>query len=383
MRISSSSIVHYSLAASVGVLSGLASGQETTTYATTTTEATTTEATTADTYFDTVGPTTEWAVPPATATYSDNFISIDRVSESFSTWYQFANEYSLMINDIEQGDVQLGENAPDVDLTVKFLRALLAVTESKGGLNAIPQVMWWPFKKWWNVQYAGSRPTLRNGAGACTGACNIPIDLTGLWGYGCHCNFHNNILLGHGDPVNLHDNLCMDYKNCMKCISIDQELDENNTLGWANSTCDPTQANFKLGFMSFGSTQASIINADCASNNAEPCETFSCACTMKFIGGLIQAIFDPNNQYDPAYKHAGQGGTWDPNTGCAINQGNPGSATYNDPDPALNCCGGYPERVPFKAHGVKECCSGTQTLYHQLNQQCCTSEVIPISEVCP
>ena len=38
--------------------------------------------------------------------------------------------------------------------------------------------------------------------------CDVGLDLRGLWGYGCWCNFGGSLTNGKGTPVSKHDEAC-------------------------------------------------------------------------------------------------------------------------------------------------------------------------------
>ena len=61
----------------------------------------------------------------------------------------------------------------------------------------------------------------RAGRSASSSSEETPIDLSGIWGYGCWCSFGSEILRGGGQPVNRFDEICRDMTLCLRCAKID------------------------------------------------------------------------------------------------------------------------------------------------------------------
>ena len=56
-----------------------------------------------------------------------------------------------------------------------------------------------------------------------SGKCSIPIQLSHIWGYGCWCNFGDDLLEGSYHPVNAYDEVCRNLQQCLKCSMMDAE----------------------------------------------------------------------------------------------------------------------------------------------------------------
>jgi len=196
------------------------------------------------------------------------------------------------------------------------------------------------------------------------GKCKVPISLSGIWGYGCWCNFGNDLLEGSGMPVNKHDKICQDLQFCLRCAKMDAEDD-------GTYTCDPKTDRFNAGF-SFGKRK---LSAECKKkNNKEPCPTHLCMCEMTLIGELIALIWE-GYTYDPQYRHAKIGGNFDPEKYCLI-------ITPIGPT-AKECCGAYPKRAPFSVGTSTACCdSNNGELYNDISEHCCPTGVKQIGEFC-
>ena len=197
--------------------------------------------------------------------------------------------------------------------------------------------------------------------------CTVPINLAGLWGYGCWCHFGNSLLKGHGDPVNDHDEICMNLQNCLRCIVVD-EVQENND---PSTPCDPKTANFQLGASFFSGQEALVVECENA-NSGNDCGKFACICEMSFIASLVDKLWE-GYLYDPSYKHDDNGGSWNFEDNCI-------TSVATAPK-TKECCGNYPNRVPFYVEN-RSCCEDTQELYSQVSQVCCEDGVKNVGEVC-
>lgn len=51
--------------------------------------------------------------------------------------------------------------------------------------------------------------------------CDVPLNLRGIWGYGCYCNFGNKLTQGKGAPVNNEDSICKRMQLCLRCAEMD------------------------------------------------------------------------------------------------------------------------------------------------------------------
>jgi len=194
--------------------------------------------------------------------------------------------------------------------------------------------------------------------------CKVPISLSGIWHYGCWCNFGKDLLDGQGMPVNKHDQICQDLQFCLRCAKMDAEDD-------GTYTCDPKKDRFNAGFR-WGKKK---LSTDCKKRNGgEPCATHLCMCEMTLIGELIALIWE-GYTYDPQYRHKKLGGNFKPSKYCLI--------TKTTGPSAKECCGAYPKRAPYSVGGNTDCCdSNNGALYNTISEHCCASGVKSTGDLC-
>jgi len=193
-------------------------------------------------------------------------------------------------------------------------------------------------------------------------SCNIPLNLRGVWGYGCWCYFGNDLLKGRGTPVNPHDSACERMQQCLKCARMD------GIDGGYN--CDPKTALYSAAFFPVSATNT--LGSGCSTQNpGNLCGSHICTCEMQFINDILDLVWQ-GYQYDPSFTHPNNpaGGTFDADANCAIN-------TPIDAD--VECCGAYPFRYPFNSLD-KDCCDSTATTYNPFESNCCTGGIQPISD---
>ena len=53
------------------------------------------------------------------------------------------------------------------------------------------------------------------------GGCVVLFDLSKIMGYGCWCNFQDDLSVGSGEPVDKYDELCRSFQLCMRCARWD------------------------------------------------------------------------------------------------------------------------------------------------------------------
>ena len=70
-----------------------------------------------------------------------------------------------------------------------------------------------------------------------SGGCAIPIQLSHIWGYGCWCNFGDELLEGSYHPVNAYDEVCRNLQQCLKCAIKDAQTGDYE--------CDPKTKGYR------------------------------------------------------------------------------------------------------------------------------------------
>lgn len=188
---------------------------------------------------------------------------------------------------------------------------------------------------------------------------------TPLFGYGCWCFFGNMAAsIGHGIPVDSFDNLCKNFMQCYRCASKDA-LSES-------TRCDPWITDFEVD------TSKSVliwsnVTQSCSPNNDVPCEYRTCACTIHLVSELWDLIFNPDVNFDLAYKHDNG---FDFSGQCAKTGGEGGDG----PGSEKQCCGVYPTRSIYIVHESRQCCQNSG-VYNPLFQECCgDGQVVKIGE---
>merc|ERR1712000_224283 len=139
-------------------------------------------------------------------------------------------------------------------------------------------------------------------ANNCQGDCNVPVSLSGLWGYGCWCHFENDLMRGHGQPVNVHDIACQAMQYCLRCSVNDL------------NTCDPATHPYTAAMSWFFGTKS--LEADCEDQNSgDECATHMCMCQMKLVSDLIDQVW-LGYTYQPQYRHPDIGGSFSYDDQC-------------------------------------------------------------------
>lgn len=188
--------------------------------------------------------------------------------------------------------------------------------------------------------------------------CEVPVTLSGIWQYGCWCNFGRNLMTGQGPPVNQHDVVCKYMNDCLKCAKRDATED--------GYICEPRTAVYKAELA--WATNIQAIETNCARENpGDLCGAHVCTCELQLIDDLLDLVWE-SYVYDPQYLHSTG---WDFEANC------PAAADIGD----IDCCGKYPRRSPFRL-GQKECCEGIEKVYNPFKEQCCESGIEDLGEVC-
>lgn len=199
--------------------------------------------------------------------------------------------------------------------------------------------------------------------------CDVAIDLRGIWGYGCWCNFGSKLLNGKGSPVSKHDQACKNMQLCLRCAEMDGSKDgyecSPRTVSY-NTTLGPAQQGQNDNINSFNSACAAL-------NQNDPCAAHVCTCEIQLINEILGMVWTLV-PYDIAPRHANNpfGGTFDPSVSC-----------LSDPGiTEIDCCGKYPFRSTYNSLN-KSCCKGKiEQLFNPMDQICCADGIMPIGNAC-
>merc|ERR1711881_49783 len=159
------------------------------------------------------------------------------------------------------------------------------------------------------------------------GQCEIPLSFSGIWGYGCWCNFGYDLTQGSGKPIDGFDGVCKSLQMCLRCARIDA-----NEAG--QESCDPVGVEYNATFSWLPSQEG--IMADCSEQNpGSVCAAHVCTCELNIISDILdllwsQVTFDSGNLHDNGF---------DVQASCTG-----GLATGNGK--LKSCCGYYPTRTP-------------------------------------
>ena len=179
------------------------------------------------------------------------------------------------------------------------------------------------------------------------GGCTAEWDLSGINGYGCWCNFGDNLMKGEGSTVNELDSICRKYQLCLRCAKYDGKNSENS--------CDPKTDTYNSVHTQQG------VNCT-AANPDNDCGTHLCSCNFQFYTALISTLWEKDYSYSDEYLHS-NGWSSDQCTG---------KITSNEE--TISCCGFYPHRYPFSlSSSTKQCCNHVQ-VYNPATQQCCNGQ---------
>lgn len=198
--------------------------------------------------------------------------------------------------------------------------------------------------------------------------CDVPLDLRGVWNYGCYCNFGSELTTGKGAAVNTEDAICKRMQLCLRCAERDAKeggykcdtrtVTYNSTLGQSNNGQNINPNSFNSGCQ--------------VQNPNDLCAAHVCTCEMQLINEFLQ-VFWSGKMHDPAPRHPDNpyGGTFDYEANC-----------YSAPGVTeMDCCGKYPFRWTFNSM-KKECCDAVEEIYQPLGQVCCADGVKSIGEGC-
>ena len=167
--------------------------------------------------------------------------------------------------------------------------------------------------------------------------------------YGCWCFFGEDEvgIKGHGPPQNKMDDTCRKLANCYKCSRIDSLMRDTKI-------CSPRRIDYLVDFNK--AVNIGVLKTCTENNPGDLCAAHSCSCEVDFIKSWMEIFFSSDN-FDSSFHHD----SWEHEVGCSA---------VAAPPSVLDCCGVYPNRVPFDLGTVTECCGG-RTLYNSEKIQCC------------
>lgn len=162
--------------------------------------------------------------------------------------------------------------------------------------------------------------------------------------WGCWCHFEQHVLQGHGIVMNEVDQLCKNMALAYRCSILDSEAESTSCVPW-----DQEFVPFKNPFSDY----TDIVSACGERNPNDECATRNCIIQANFVVGLATlvattdktALFDESllvsNGFDSSQCKTATDGSNNVHVG-----GQP------------ECCGVYPNRIPFHATEGKMCCNG-------------------------
>lgn len=172
-------------------------------------------------------------------------------------------------------------------------------------------------------------------------------------GYGCWCfqSFDTDFWRGQGLPKDEIDKTCRKLSMCYHCIRND----------YPAGMCNPgTRYNF-IGLEDSVTDDRFIQCLD----QKGSCERHICECDKKFAEGLRKNAENWNIGYDRNW------GGFDQTAECKQTLGTP---------PWDECCGDYPERLPFASKSNKGCCA--KQIFDTVQHQCCNDRLLSYSATC-
>ena len=186
------------------------------------------------------------------------------------------------------------------------------------------------------------------------GNCTVPFGLDKIWNYGCWCHFGDNLMEGHGPPVNIFDSICKDFQRCLRCARYDGHQE--------NFECNPIVQTYTTGGGPDFISQCTEGNPD------NQCAVYVCSCEQTIIAEIMELAFlphNPQNEYTDVYLHS-NGWSYDDN--CPTVSTNPAMGK--------DCCGYYPKRFPYSLGNPGKACCGNSTLYNPNHQDCCNDNSV-------
>ena len=175
------------------------------------------------------------------------------------------------------------------------------------------------------------------------GGCAIPLSWEDIYGYGCWCNFNQDISKGYGSPVDAWDQVCKSVQLCTRCIQFDKINSNQETCDLAN-TSYKNNINFNIN--------TSTLESDCETDNfGDECAIGLCQCELQMYRELYQLTISDVNPADLSFKH--ENGFDRQDEGSCQKRAH---STFE----TSQCCGNYPTRYPFNDF-LFQCCDNHVT----------------------
>lgn len=203
--------------------------------------------------------------------------------------------------------------------------------------------------------------------------CTVPIKLADIWGYGCWCNFGDELGWGRGPTLDEYDHVCNLMMRCNKCAKMDAED--------RGDVCDPKTESFNAN-LRWDKEQFALV-ADCSAENDNDCGVHLCSCETTFIANLIKALWTDNDLV-PGYAHSNT--TWDGSL-CVPQKPEetledifgttlaPTTVEDEEADESeMFCCGLYPDRYSYNS-ALWGCCDApyNKNRYRLTDEICCAN----------
>ncbi|CBY18678.1 unnamed protein product [Oikopleura dioica] len=171
--------------------------------------------------------------------------------------------------------------------------------------------------------------------------------------YGCHCfqSFDTEFWKGKGVPKDDIDKTCRKLGMCYHCIKNDNP----------DGACDPLM---QYDFMGLQDPTTGDRFIECL-NEPGSCQRNICECDRQMAMSLSKQTETFNINYDPMW------GAFDASASCTEKIGSP---------PWDQCCGNYPERMPYASSGTRSCCNGKT--FEKIFNKCCNDRVVSKGNTC-
>lgn len=178
--------------------------------------------------------------------------------------------------------------------------------------------------------------------------------------YGCHCfpgQKRARSVGGKGPAMDELDGLCRSQYQCHKCVQMEYG-------------CDPDKVSYKAKFVGGKKKKPQPKSIECK-DAKDTCSRQMCECDVHMAKVLKEKWSDEihNRVYWREKKNMKKGGVFDYDSECETGIS----------DPADQCCGDFPEVVPYSS-STKDCCA--MKLFNVSTHQCCASSIVTLTGGC-
>merc|ERR1711879_365979 len=177
--------------------------------------------------------------------------------------------------------------------------------------------------------------------------------------YGCWCYFYDNVGRGKGSPVDELDGFCKTLADGYTCTMLDGEAE-------SGEDCVPWEVFYNPGTGQGADRHASCVAANAGASN---CAIRACSIEGIFVDNVFAMLLSGTQADFENFSHR-QG--FDPSiyVGCPTYYAKTGIKSVGGSEKL--CCGGYPNRFPYKTlDGARSCC-GSRT-YNTNTMNCCAN----------